>query len=68
MIDPLGEIYIIFEKSTGDIKTGGGSSTRPSVHAYPTETDAWRGARRIGSRNPDKQGIAKYKLVETKEA
>ena len=68
MINPSEEIYIIFDKATGDIKTGGGSSTKSSVHAYPTETDAWRGARRIGYRDPDDWGIAKYKLVETKEA
>lgn len=68
MINPLKEVYIIFEKSSGDLKTGGGSSTKPSVHAYSTETDAYRGARRIGYRTPDEWGIAKYKLVETKEA
>ena len=68
MINPLKEVYIIFEKSSGDLKTGGGSSTKPSVHAYSTETDAYRGARRIGYRDPDDWGIAKYKLVETKEA
>lgn len=68
MTNPLEEVYIIFEKFSGDLKTGGGSSTKPSVHAYPTETDAWRGARRIGYRTPDEWGIAKYKLVETKEA
>lgn len=68
MINPLEEVYIIFEKSSGDLKTGGGSSTKPSVHAYSTETDAYRGARRIDYRTPDEWGIAKYKLVETKEA
>ena len=67
MIEPAEEIYVIFDKSNGDIKTGGGSSTKPSVHAYPTETDAWRGARRIGYRDPDDWGIAKYRLVEAKE-
>ena len=68
MINPSEEVYIIFDKSSGGIKTGGGSSTKPSIHAYPTESDAWRGVRRIGYRNPDDWGIAKYKLVETKEA
>lgn len=68
MINPLEEVYIIFEKSSGSIKTGGGSSVKPSVHAYPTESDAWRGARWIGYRTSDDWGIAKYKLVETKEA
>lgn len=68
MTNPAEEIYVIFNKKTGSIKTGGGSSTRPSVHAYSTETAAWQGARRIGYNTPDDWGIAKYKLVETKEA
>jgi len=67
MTNPAEEIYVIFDKKTGSIKTGGGSSTKPSVHAYPTETDAWRGARRIGWYPSDRWGIAKYRLVEAKE-
>lgn len=67
MTNPAEEIYVIFDKKTGSIKTGGGSSTRPSVHAYPTETEAWQGARRIGYRTPDDWGIAKYRIVEAKE-
>lgn len=51
MTNPAEEIYVIFDK-----KTGGGSSTKPSVHAYPTETEAWRGARRIGYQTSDDWG------------
>lgn len=67
MTNPADEIYVIYNKETGSIKTGGGSSTRPSVHAYPTETEAWQGARRIGWYSSDRWGIAKYRLVGAKE-
>lgn len=69
MIEPAEEIYVVYNKETGSIKTGGGSSTKASVHAYPTEAAAWAGVRRISSGyySPDESGVAKYRLVEAKE-
>lgn len=69
MIEPAEEIYVVYNKETGSIKTGGGSSTKPSVHAYPTEAAAWAGVRRISSGyySSDESGVAKYRLVEAKE-
>lgn len=69
MIEPAEEIYILFEKETGDIKTGGGSSTKPSVHAYTTEGKALAGAKRVKScyYGVEDTAIAKYILVEVKE-
>lgn len=69
MIEPAEEIYVVYNKETGSIKTGGGSSTKASVHAYPTEAAAWAGVRRISSGyySPNKSGVAKYRLVEEKE-
>nr|DAK96908.1 MAG TPA: hypothetical protein [Caudoviricetes sp.] len=70
MIEPAEEIYVVFNKKTGSTKTGGGSSTKPSVHAYLTEAAAWAGVRRISSGyySPDESGVAKYRLVEAKES
>lgn len=33
-------IYLVVDETDGSIKTGGGSSTRPAVHAYLTEEEA----------------------------
>lgn len=57
-------IFVIVDKETGSIKTGGGSSTPASVHAYETARAAWLGVRRIGSYGPSHWCVAKYHLVE----
>lgn len=67
MIGPAEEIYVIYDKVTESIKTGGGSSTKPSVHAYTSEDEARKGVKRIGFYGPSRWGIAKYRLVEAKE-
>lgn len=71
MIEPAEEIHVIFNKVTGDIKTGGGSSTKPSVHAYKTESEAWKGSHRLYGygfyRGGGQWGVAKYRFVEAKE-
>lgn len=67
MTGPAEQIYIIYDKVTESIKTGGGSSTKPSVHAYMSESEAWKGVRRIGWHSPSHWGVAKYHLVEAKE-
>ena len=38
MTNPAEEIYVIFNKKTGSIKTGGGSKYK-IVHAYLSEED-----------------------------
>lgn len=58
------EVFIIIDKETGSIKTGGGSSTPPSVHAYESSLEAWRGVRRIGWHSPSHWRVAKYQLIE----
>ena len=68
MIGPVEEIYVIYDMVTDSIKTGGGSSTKPSVHAYKTESEAWKGTKRIGTYSSSRWGVAKYKLVEAKES
>lgn len=71
MIEPAEEIYVVYNKETGSIKTGGGSSTKPSVHAYKTESEAWKGSHRLYGygfyRGGGQWGVAKYRLVEVKE-
>ena len=57
-------IFVIVDKETGSIKTGGGSSTPASVHAYETAREAWLGVRRIGWRSPSDWRVAEYRLVE----
>lgn len=56
-------------RKQGGIKTGGGSSTKPPVHAYTTERKAWAGAKRVKScyYGVEDTAIAKYILVEVKE-
>lgn len=36
---PPGSIYVVVNED-GDIRTGGGSSSRPAVHAYTSEKEA----------------------------
>ena len=36
---PPGSIYVVINEN-GDIRTGGGSSSRPAVHAYTSEKEA----------------------------
>nr|DAR75467.1 MAG TPA: hypothetical protein [Caudoviricetes sp.] len=70
MIEPAEEIYVIFNKKTGSIKTGGGRKYK-IVHAYLSEKMGWGGIGRIGQfveeEEKDDYAIAKYRLVEAKE-
>lgn len=69
MIEPAEEIYVIFNKKTGSIKTGSGKKYK-LVHAYLSEKMGWGGIGRIGQfarEEKDDYAIAKYHLVEAKE-
>ncbi len=69
MIEPAKEIYVIFNKKTGSIKTGSGRKYK-IVHAYLSEKMGWGGIGRIGQfacDEKDDYAIAKYRLVEAKE-
>lgn len=69
MIEPADEIYVIFNKKTGSIKTGSGRKYK-IVHAYLSEKMGWGGIGRIGQfarEEKDDYAIAKYRLVEAKE-
>lgn len=69
MIEPAKEIYVIFNKKTGSIKTGSGRKYK-IVHAYLSEKMGWGGIGRIGQFARDEKDdyeIAKYHLVEAKE-
>lgn len=69
MINPADEIYVIYNKKTGSIKTGSGKKYK-IVHAYLSEKMGWGGIGRIGQfacEEKDDYAIAKYKLVEVKE-
>lgn len=69
MIEPAEEIYVIFNKKTGSIKTGSGRKYK-IVHAYLSEKMGWGGIGRIGQfvrDEKDDYAIAKYRLVEVKE-
>ena len=69
MIEPADEIYVIFNKKTGSIKTGGGRKSK-IVHAYLTENMGWGGVGRVGKTADEEEdyAIAKYRLIETKES
>lgn len=70
MTNPAEEIYVIFNKKTGSIKTGGGSKYK-IVHAYLSEKMGWGGIGRIGQfarEEKDDYAVAKYRLVEAKES
>ena len=69
MIEPAEEIYVIFNKKTGSIKTGSGKRYK-LVHAYLSEKMGWGGIGRIGQfacEEKDDYAVAKYRLVEVKE-
>lgn len=69
MTNPADEIYVIYNKKTGSIKTGSGKKHK-IVHAYLSEKMGWGGIGRIGQfarEEKDDYAIAKYKLVEVKE-
>lgn len=70
MINPAEEIYVIFNKKTGSIKTGGRRKYQ-IVHAYLSEKMCWGGIGRIGQfarGEKDDYAVAKYRLVEAKES
>lgn len=70
MIEPAEEIYVIFNKKTGSIKTGSGRRYK-IVHAYLSEKMGWGGIGRIGQfvrDEKDDYAVAKYRLVEAKES
>lgn len=69
MIEPADEIYVIFNKKTGSIKTGGGRKYK-IVHAYLSEKMARGGVGRVGKVADEEEdyAIAKYRLIETKES
>ena len=69
MTNPAEEIYVIFNKKTGSIKTGS-RKKYPIVHAYLFEKMGWGGIGRIGQFAREEKGdyaAAKYLLVEAKE-
>jgi hypothetical protein len=69
MTNPADEIYVIYNKKTGSIKTGSGKKYK-IVHAYLSEKMGWGGIGRIGQFAREEKAdyaIAKYKLVEVKE-
>lgn len=69
MIEPAEEIYVIFNKKTGSIKTGSGKRYK-LVHAYLSEKMGWGGIGRVGQfarEEKDDYAVAKYRLVEAKE-
>lgn len=69
MIEPAEEIFVIFNKKTGSIKTGSGKRYK-IVHAYLSEKMGWGGIGRIGQfacDEKDDYAVAKYRLVEAKE-
>ena len=69
MTNPADEIYVIYNKKTGSIKTGSGKKYK-IVHAYLSEKMGWGGIGRVGQFAREERGdyaVAKYKLVEVKE-
>lgn len=64
MIEPAEEIYVIFNKKTGSIKTGG-RKKYPIVHAYLSEK---MGIGQFARAEKEDYAIAKYRLVEAKES
>lgn len=67
MIEPAEEIYVIFNKKTGSIKTGG-RKKYPIVHAYLSENMGWGGIGQFARAEKDDYAVAKYRLVEAKES
>ena len=69
MTNPAEEIYVIFNKKTGSIKTGS-RKKYPFVHAYLSEKMGCGGIGRIGQfvrEEKDDYAVAKYRLVEARE-
>lgn len=66
MIEPAEEIYVIFNKKTGSIKTVS-RKKYPIVHAYLSEKMGWGGIGQFACEEKDDYAIAKYRLVEAKE-
>ena len=70
MIEPAEEIYVLFDKNTGDIRTGSGKRGYKVVHAYLSEKMGWGAIGRIAQFTEearDDYAVAKYRLVEAKE-
>lgn len=63
---PPGSIYVVVNED-GDIRTGGGSSSRPAVHAYTSEKEARTYVNRaMNSYRPPRYRIVKYHLASSK--
>lgn len=61
-----GSIYVVVNED-GDIRTGGGSSSRPAVHAYTSEKEARTYVKRaMNSYRPPKYRIVEYRLAPSK--
>lgn len=70
MTNPAEEIYVIFNKKTGSIKTGG-RKKYAIVHAYLSEKMGCGGIGRIGQfarEEKEDYAVAKYHFVEAKES
>lgn len=70
MTNPADEIYVIFDKKTGDIRTGSGKRGYKVVHAYLSEKMVWGAIGRIAQFTEearDDYAVAKYRLVEATE-
>ena len=60
---PPGSIYVVVNED-GDIRTGGGSSSRPAVHAYTSEKEARTYVKRaMNSYRPPRYRIVEYRLA-----
>ena len=66
MIEPTEEIYVIFNKKTGSIKTVGRKKYQ-IVHAYLSEKMGWGRIGQFAREEKDDCAVAKYRLVEAKE-
>ena len=63
---PPDSIYVVVNEN-GDIRTGGGSSSRPAVHAYTSEKEARTYVKRaMNSYRPPRYRIVEYHLAPSK--
>lgn len=63
---PPGSIYVVVNEDR-DIRTGGGSSSRPAVHAYTSEKEARTYVKRaMNSYRPPRYRIVEYHLAPSK--
>lgn len=63
---PPDSIYVVINEN-GDIRTGGGSSSRPAVHAYTSEKEARTYVKRaMNSYRPPRYRIVDYHLAPSK--